>query len=338
MTTLGERVSRFIAEATALKCGAVGLANAEKNRPFFGKTIDDLPGISNNPAGSAIVVVGGPSLHRKDTAVKILAGNFKGDIVTADGSLAYCLRKGLVPNYVLCLDPHPYRIARWFGDTELAARPDDDYFRRQDLDPEHWANEIRCNDDIIHLVNEYGSKIKAILCTSVDPVVTKRCLEAGMEIYWWNPMTDDPDQPESATRKLVETTGIPCMMTGGNVGTAAWIFSYAVLRRKHVALAGMDLGYAPGTPFLNTQYYYELVELFGERANEAFIHVHNPHIDETWFTDPTYFWYRTVFLDLVREASCITYNCTEGGTLFGEGINFMPLTEWLTRFSDGAGG
>ena len=44
-------------------------------------------------------------------------------------------------------------------------------------------------------------------------------------------------------------------------------------------------------------------------------------------------WYRQVFLELAKEADCITYNCTEGGTLFGDPIIFTPLAEFLSKFS-----
>jgi len=325
-----------MAEATTFKNLDKALTNAEKNRPFYGKTILDLAEISRKESKeAAIVIVGGPSLHRKHPVVKITASGFKGDIITADGSLGYCLRNGLIPNYVVTLDPDPahHRIVRWFGDPDLEKRPEDDYFRRQDLDPEHWKNEVRANNELIELVNKHGNRIKAVISTSAHSDVTKRCVDSGMELYWWNPLYDDYEQPESITRKVFERNRIPCLTTGGNVGTSAWIIAHAVLGRKNIALVGMDLGYAPGTPLLNTQYYYELVKLLGDnKVAEAFMHTYNPHINETWFADPAYDWYRKVFLELAGEADCTTYNCTEGGLLFGENINFIPLADFLSRF------
>ncbi|HXK35923.1 MAG: hypothetical protein UY01_C0010G0016 [Candidatus Nomurabacteria bacterium GW2011_GWB1_47_6] len=338
----GEEISRHIARLTTEKVTAVGLRNAKLNRPHYRKTIYDLPQPKRSQNGSALVVVGGPSLHLKNSAARIVGGAFQGDIITADGSFGYCLRNGLIPQYLVCLDPNPYRIVRWFGDPELAARPPDDYFQRQEFDPEFGKTkpeEIEHNRRLTKLVNRYGPQVKAILCTSIDPTVTKRCLESGMDIYWWNQFYDEPSDPaQTITRDLVKLTGgIPCMSAGGNVGTAAYVFSWAVLGHKHVGLAGFDLGYAPGTDYLNTQYFYELREQFGERAVEAFIHVYNPHLNETWFTDPTYHWFKQVFLELAVEATCTTYNCTEGGTLFGENINFIPLAEFLSKFGQNGG-
>ncbi|MDP3954698.1 MAG: hypothetical protein Q8Q06_04810 [bacterium] len=338
MSSIGILISEQISEATKIKSEKMGLENAKNNSPYFCKTICDLPVLNHpNLEKPAIVIVGGPSLHRKNPVAKIIASGFRGDIVTTDGSLGYCLRNGLVPDYVVSLDPHPKRIVRWFGDTELETRPEDDYFERQDLDKEHWKNQEECNQQLIKLINEHGKRIKAILSTSVDASVTKRCIESRMEIYWWNPLYDDPQEQDSISKSLFESNRIPCMVTGGNVGTAAWILAHSVLKNNHVAVVGMDLGYAPGTPLLNTQYYYELLELLGNRVAEVFIEVYNPHINETWFTDPTYYWYRKVFLDLAGEANCVTYNCTEGGTLFGEPIHFTHLSNFLSKFSKHGG-
>lgn len=248
--------------------------------------------------------------------------------------MGYCLRNGLTPHYVVTVDGHPHRIVRWYGDPDLETRPADDYFSRQDLDPAFRVNQARVNRELIELVNASGPKMKAILSTSSPVSVTKRAQQAGMELYWWNPIYDDYDAPDSITKKLFDSNGIPCMVTGGNVGTCAWILAHAILRHKNVALVGMDLGYAPGTPLLNTQYYYELKELLGDRVAQGYIDVYNPHLKQTWFTDPTYYWYRQIFIDLAKSADCGTYNCTEGGTLFSDEIPFITLDEFLKKFGE----
>ena len=33
---------------------------------------------------------------------------------------------------------------------------------------------------------------------------------------------------------------------------------------------------------------------------------------------------------IVVKADCTTFNCTEGGILFGKGINFIPLQEFFS--------
>ena len=121
------------------------------------------------------------------------------------------------------------------------------------------------------------------------------------------------------------------MVSGGNSGTAAWVLGHTGLSKREVVLVGMDLSYPPGTPLEKTQYYKELRELFGERVSDAFIEVYNPYLKETWYADPAYYWYRQAFLQMARQASCVTYNCTEGGTVFGKGINFMSLKNFFIQ-------
>jgi hypothetical protein len=89
-------------------------------------------------------------------------------------------------------------------------------------------------------------------------------------------------------------------------------------------------------PYEKTQYYPELRELLPDRWNEAFIHTKNPKTDETWFSDPSYQWFRKVFIEMIGYADCQTVNCTEGGLLFGGGIITATLDEFLEAVSGGS--
>jgi hypothetical protein len=240
----------------------------------------------------------------------------------------------VVPHLTVTLDPHATRIVRWFGDPTLNAETakQDDYFRRQDMDPA-FADELRRNEELLALLNRHGKDIRIALSTSASAAVVNRVIDAGMPIYWWNPMYDDPDAPDSRTRALYRENRLPCMNAGGNVGTAAWMLAHSVLGKKHVAIVGMDLSYYDDTPYYNTQYFHELVALVGqERLDSVFVRIHNPHVDRTFYTDPAYLWYRQCFLELAPDADCRTYNCTGGGVLFGDGIEFIGLDAFLADF------
>jgi hypothetical protein len=115
------------------------------------------------------------------------------------------------------------------------------------------------------------------------------------------------------------------------VGTAAWVLAHAVLGKRRIGLIGIDLGYAPGTPYEKSQYYPELVEMLGDRYAEAFIHTVNPATGETWFADPAYHWFREVFLEMAAEADAETVNCTEGGLLFGPALRQASLETFLGK-------
>ena len=332
---LGRKIARALEAATFERVAGIGLANAEVNRPRIARSVLELAETLLGSGEVAMVVGAGPSLHRRRSLERLRASGFAGTIVAADGALGACLRAGVVPHVVVSVDPHPERIVRWFGDPTLTAPRDDDYFRRQEMDPAHREDELSANRALVELVDAYGPKIKIAAATSAAPAVVERCEQAGMDIYWWNPMYDDYDKTGSLSRRLWEMNGLPCLNGGGNVGTAAWVLTHAVLDKRPIGLVGMDFGYAPGTPYEKTQYYPELRALLGDRFAEAYTHVSNPHVGETWFCDPAYLWFRDVLLGMAREADCETFNCTEGGILFGDGVAFVTLDEFLARAGSG---
>ncbi len=322
-----------VGEASLRYTGELGLKNAADTSHLPKKSIAELQGLEH-PAGSgdsALIISAGPSLHKQNPAALIKKSGYKGTLIAADAALNYCLREGLVPHYVITVDPHPVYIMRWFGDPDFDRRPQDDYFERQELDPALAKDQRAKNARQIELVNRHGHSMKLVIATSVAAAVAKRCLEAGMELYWWNPLYDDWGAPGSYTRRAHAMNGLPCMVGGGNVATSGWIFAHSILGKKRVGLVGMDFGYPPGTAFFNTQRYYEMKEFFGEdNIAQGYIQVPNPHLVETWFTDPTYAWYKQGFLDMARVAPCRTYNCTGGGIIFGENIEWTDLGRFLS--------
>lgn len=318
---------------TLAKSIPTALDNTHNNLPFMDQTVKDLVLDIKPDPDSAIVIASGPSLHLQNPVDAILSEQYRGTIVCADGALPYCLRHGLIPDYVVTLDPHPTRIVRWFGDPDLdnGSLTRDDYFRRQDLDPHMEEHEIDRNNELISLLNESAHLIKCIIATCSSSSVRDRCINSGMQLYWWNPLYDDIDTENSITRQVYDMNHAPCLATGGNTGSSAWVFANAILKKTKIALVGMDFGYAPGTPLKKTQYYKEALDLFGDKIEDAFIDIFNPYTQENWFTDPTYYWYRQVFLNMVQQTSASTYNCTQGGTLFGDGLEFRPLLEFLNK-------
>lgn len=332
---VGRRIASRLEEATFHRVAAVGLANAEANRPRIRRSILELADAPPGEGDGALVVSAGPSLHRRESLRRLAGAGFQGAVVAVDGALGACLRHGIAPHLVVTVDPHGERIVRWFGDPSLSAPPADDYFRRQELDPAHARDELAANRALLALVDAYGPRLKVAVSTSASPAVVDRCEAAGMELYWWNPMYDDYERPGSLSRRLHELNGLPCLNAGGNVGTAAWVLAHAILGKRRVGLVGMDFAYPPGTPYDRTQYYPELVELLGARFKEAFIRVESPGAAEGWFTDPAYYWFREVFLEMSREAACQTINCTEGGILHGPGVTTARLEEFLALVRSG---
>lgn len=329
---LGRRIASELGDLTREKVTVVGMRNAERNRARIaaGKSILALRDGPLMEGDTAVVLASGPSLHRRDVAAQLK--RFPGTIVAAESTLAYCLRHGIRPDLLVTLDPHPDRIVRWFGDPALdeerVAR--DDYFARQEMDPQFAERQLKFNADLVRLVDTHARDLRIAVASSAAEAVVTRVHSAGMDVYWWNPFFDDYDKFDSLTRKLHASNGLPCLNAGGNVGAAAWVIAHAVLEKKRIALVGMDMSYYDDTPYEKTQYYNEIVGLVGQgRLDEVFVWIHNPYVGRDYFTDPAYLWYRDSFLEMAREADCTTYNCTEGGILFGPGVTFMPLETFL---------
>jgi hypothetical protein len=340
--TIGDRLTARMGEFTMDRIGAMSLENAEANLPYI-QSDDSVIGLQSTrlmEGNSALVIAAGPSLHRFDTARMIKESGYDGVIITTESSMSWCLRNDIVPDLVVTVDPHPDRIVRWFGDPNLSqeALDKDDYYERQDMDPALQRDQLEFNKQLIEQVNKYGPQMNIAVSSSASESVVGRVRESKMNAFWWNPFFDDYDEEDSITRKLQKSNGLPCLNAGGNVGTAAWVFAHAVLEKSHVGLLGLDFGYYGDTSYKQTQYYYELIDIVGEdNLPQVFTEIFNPFVDKNFFTDPTYLWYRNIFLELLEEAAkenVKTYNCTGGGTLFGEGVEFTSFETFVQASQD----
>lgn len=309
------------------------IENSLWNKPFIEKSIKDIALPEQKKAQSAIIISAGPSLYKNNILARIK--DYQGTIVAIDGSYVRCLKAGLAPDYVVTLDPHPTRIVRWFGDPEFEHNlKGDDYFSRQDLDIAFRNNSNQENRRNIELVNQHGNGQKLVICSSAPKNVVERTRSVGFDAYWWAPLVDNPQNPESLTRAIVKQTKLPAMNTGGTVGTAAWLFALTVLKIPRIAVVGMDLGYYQAdTPYQLTQTYGPLRDKVGEQnLKEYFPEFTYPGTDEAFYTDPTYYWYRRNILDLLAASKTTLYNCTGGGTLFGDGIICMDIDEFCAGY------
>lgn len=297
------------------------IANTLANAPRIERTIRE---IEPDPR-PCLIISAGPSLY-KQNILKRLWGKFLGNIVATDGAYIQCLKAGIVPDYVITLDPHPTRMVRWFGDPDFSKKSDgDDYFERQDLDINFRENAAKANDQNIEFVNGNAYASKFIVATTAPENVVERLFAAGAVPYWFTPLVDKPTEG-SLTRQMVDASGCPALNTGGTVGTAAWVFAHSILRSQNIACVGMDFGYSMATPFKETQSYNMLKDY--ENMSEFY-----PHFTGYWgeaYTDPTYWWYRENFLDLLKANKARVINCSGAGLLFGPHVGCMELEQWLT--------
>ncbi len=317
--------------------GETLIKHATFGAKYAQKGLKDLPPLDKKKSQSALVISAGPSIHKRRILERIAATKYEGTIVTVDGAYVGCLKLGIIPDYVLTLDPNIYRTVRWFGDPDFEKNASvDNYFARQDLAEEFRQNSKKLNEDTIALVNKMSSRTKVIAATAVANNVVLRLVDAKFDVYWWNPLADDPDAPQSITRKLYNINKLPCMNTGGTVGTAAWIFAATRLNIPVIGVVGMDFGYYRDNPIHETQHYPEMVENVGseEEIEKYFFTSTFPITGEQFYTDPTYYWYKKNFVEIAQKAKKVkTFNCTEAGTLIDKNIPCLKLEDYLKQYN-----
>ena len=54
-----------------------------------------------------------------------------------------------------------------------------------------------------------------------------------------------------------------------------------------------------------------------------------PLTNVTYYTDPTYYWYRENFLHLLKSAKKKVWNCSEAGIFFGDNVECIYLDEFF---------
>lgn len=326
---LPEDILNLISESTYKLRAPIALAHAARNLPQIKKSVLELPMAIPNLRESAVVIAAGPSLRRQEAVARLKPFRDRLTIIATDGALINCLQNDVIPDVVVSVDPSQ-RIVRWLGDPRLHERNEDDYFRRQDIDVA-FRDEHAHNSTSIELVNRCGAQMKAALSTSIFPEVTERYHESGMDVYWWNPIIDDWDQPDSYTRKVFQITGgIPCLNALGHCGGAAWSLAHAVLRCRRVGIVGMDLGYPNGTKVINTQFYEFMWHLPLELAETFLIEIENPYTKGIYLSDPVYYWYRFWMIEAIKQAECVTVNCSGEGTLFGDGVLWQSIEQFVS--------
>ena len=337
MSTFFEKIQNNLPKLTFQSVHKIALFNAKKNLKYLnkGKSIIKIKNYSfKKKTNNALIVSGGPSLRIINHIKQIKRFEKKLIIICTDGSLFYLLENNIIPDLLVCLDPHPTRIIRWFGDENLNKKKllKDNYFRSQDIDVK-FKNEINKIKKILFLTKKFGKHINTALCTSAPDNVVKRLIKIKSKIFWWNPYLDDDDIKGSLSKKLYKINNLPLINSGGNVGSACWMIASNVLGCKNIAMIGMDFSYYENTKLEQTQYYGILKENFGKKYIEKFYKkIFNPIYKKYLYTDYVYNWYKNIFLDMISDTKSNTFNCTEGGILFGKNIRNMKLKDFLKKY------
>jgi hypothetical protein len=275
----------------------------------------------------AVILARGPSFFRERYFEKLSKARKLGHrfvLLCADGVVAHCMDKGVMPDIVVTVDPS-IRILHWLGDPD-GLTANDEYFLK-DRDAPREKKALLDQAYIIELLNKRGHELTVAVDVFTHENVLERLLSIGAKIFLYFPMSDDQEYMTEMWKQYPDLVSLSC---GGNVGTAAYNLA-RFLGASRICLAGFDFGYPPGTPLEETQY-YDLIEKNPELGRELFVTIKNPHLKRPWFTDRVYLGYAHTLLKMIQHASSqrvVTVNATGGGILFGATLKWGELGDFL---------
>ncbi len=271
--------------------------------------------IKDSKSFSGIVIGRGPSITKFKHLDLLANSNYSGKIICTDGALKGLLEQGVVPDKF----PEFYVITI---DTQESVK-------------NFYDNPI---------VKKYGSSIKCILSSTVPQTTVNAISSAGMSIYWIHTLFDYNKGKTSfnyisGLMTKAKSIGLPGIQTGGNVGTSAWMIAWAILKCKTVGLIGIDLGYEEDTPWGEIDKYHKIpndIDRSSELFKKAYPTIYNPDFNCKCKQDPKFQFYSNALKEFILKASKYvkTINSTEGGSVFGSGIDCMTFKNFLSRYQN----
>lgn len=265
-----------------------------------------------------IVIGRGPSIIKHNHFEKLANSNYDGAIICVDGALSNVLKSGITPK----------KFKNFFVIT---------------IDTQTSVKEMYSDP----IVNEYGKDIKCMLSTTVPQTTYNQIKDSGMDIYWLHTLFDYNKGQSSfnyisgkMSRSKNQNKGLPGIQTGGNVGTSAWVASWSILKCNPVGLIGIDLGYDMDTSLKEIFDYHKLPYDLKEDNSvfeKAFPTIFNPDFNCYCRQDPKFQFYSNALKEFIPKASKYvrTINATEGGSVFGHGIECMSFENFLKNVKSG---
>lgn len=254
---------------------------------------------------TAIVIGAGPSLYKYNHLELLAQSTFykqrAGPVLTTSHTLKDCLEAGIIPDYMILLDPEPLMLS-------------------------HIDHEI---------IDKYADKITAIFAITAHPTVLKRW--KGKRLFFL-PGISEATIPNV---QAVISSFFPMLneMNGlANAGTFSWSIA-KFLGCNTIVLIGMDHGFLADTPVEETPYYSIFEQSFKTREeiiqNCYRFHTHS-FFKTNSYTDVVYgnFAKNTVAIAKIanKQKGIITKNCTGGGIIDNSAIENQWFEDFLREW------
>ena len=282
-----------------------------------GNSVKKLSPKKNRSDTSAIIIGRGPSIKKYNHLEKLAKSNFKGTIICTDGAMPNVLKAGITPK----------KFKKFFVVT---------------VDAEPWQQDFYKHP----LCKKFGSGIKCIISTTADPKVYEAAVKSKMKVFWTHTLFDY-DKNKISFNKLAgmmvkaknKGNGLPAIQTGGNVGTACWIVAWTILKIQTISLIGIDHGYYTDIPWEKMKNYHSIpfpkgVNQKSKEFKKAYPTIYNPYFNCYCKQDPIFVYFSNALKEFCKRKSQTvkTINATEGGVIFGEGIECMTFENFLKKY------
>jgi hypothetical protein len=305
--SLEQSPSEILTGATRENLAKLWMKNFAENMQMILATgkISQIP-----KAKKPVLIVGaGPSVQAKghlgilfDWLMKDSKNRAKIEIIATDRMLIPLINKGIAPEYAITVDGNREKIIKWY------------------------------DDPVVHA----GTLRGVILSNTVAPNVAQLMMQKNIDIFWFTAMLDSFQLPTNVTRLIFYMTDAAAVNCGGNAGTAGWaVANY--LDATQVGLIGLDFGYLEGTPLEQTAYYAQLEQVIKSNPfamNGFYFEDFNPDFGVKCYSDVMFKHYKAGFLEMLTLSKTPTFNCTEGGILYGTGIRGIKFEEWLNSLPE----
>ena len=250
------------------------------------KDVRDVKEIFDTAKGKPGIVIGaGPSLEKHHHLELLAKSRFYkekvGPVLTTSHTLVDCLEAGVIPDYMILLDPEPVMMP-------------------------HIDHDI---------VDEYAGKITGVFSISIDHEVLRRW--KGEKVFFLAaiPEATIPNIQGVISRLFPMLTEMNAL---ANAGTFAWNVAQH-LGCNPIILIGMDQAFLADTPVEETPYYKAFQRTYNTREeildNCYHFHTHS-FFKNNSYTDDIYrnFMKNTVAAAKIAKKNGIsTINCTGGG-------------------------
>lgn len=258
-----------------------------------GNDIKILPEGNRTPA---LIIGAGPTLYRNKHLELLAKKGFTGQIFATDAVLKDCLEAGIIPDYVTFTDASP-KILKFIDHN---------------------------------IIDEYADKLKAIMNIHMHPSVVNRWKG---DIYWYQSYIDDFIAP-NLKFILFELTHKAILIGGGQTASIGWALA-ALKNYNPIILIGLDLSYPMDMDIRGTRLVEHYLSFFNNMEDVLKIFDKTYH-HKFFNTDckfeirfDNYTFIAKKHLKWLKDAGFQIINCTEGGTLEGEGIECMWFKDYL---------